>query len=77
MSDEIFDQADGGFTFTDQDFERRYYSPETNVPSAPGAGNPSPPAARQAHAGADPTGRSRNKFMRTLLRRRFFSSMPI
>jgi len=77
MSDEMFDQEDGGFTFTDQDFERRYYPSETNVSSAPGSGNPSRPVNRQANPGADPLGRSRNKFMRTLLRRRFFSSTAI
>ena len=77
MSEDVFDQEDGGFTFTDQDFERRYYSRETNVRSTRGSGNPSLPASRQAHPGADPIGRSRNKFMRTLLRRRLFSSTPI
>ena len=77
MSEEIFDQEDGGFSFTDQDFERRYYSRETSVRSSPGSGNPSLPVSRQAHPGADPIGLSRNKFMRTLLRRRFFSSTPL
>ena len=73
MSEPRFDQEDNGFTFTDEDFERRYYSP---------AGNTPPSSARRATGAATPQaapntarlGRSPNKFMRTLLRRRLASA---
>jgi hypothetical protein len=65
MSEKIAAQEDSGFGFTDEDFERRY-SPEEDVHSGAGPDNLSRPAA--------PIGRSRNRFMRTLLRRRFISS---
>jgi hypothetical protein len=59
---------DFGLTFSDEDFDRRY-SPERAVPSASGADN----GSRPAQAFAAPVARSRNKFMRTLLRRRMSS----
>ena len=65
MSEKVSAQEDSGFGFTDEDFERRY-SPEEDVHSEAGPDNLSRPAA--------PIGRSRNRFMRTLLRRRFISS---
>ena len=74
MPQQMFDQEEGGFTFTDDDFERRYYSPEAEVPSAPGSGNPPRPVDQQAKTGAARPGGSRNRFMRTLLRRRLASS---
>jgi len=69
MSEKMFAQEDGGFAFTDEDFERRY-TPEA------GPANPSRPGNQEAKSFAAPIGRSRNKFMRTLLRRRFRSSAP-
>ena len=75
MSEKMFDQEDGGFAFTDEDFERRY-SFDENVHSGAGPGNSSRPANHGAKPSATPIGRSRNRFMRTLLRRRFLSSGP-
>jgi hypothetical protein len=75
MSEKMCAQEDGGFTFTDEDFERRY-SFEEDVHSGTGAGNSPRPANQQAGLNGGPVGRSRNKFMRTLLRRRFLSSAP-
>jgi hypothetical protein len=65
MSEKMFAPEDSGFAFTDEDFERRY-SPEEDAHSRAAPGDPSRPAAL--------IGRSRNRFMRTLLRRRFLSS---
>jgi hypothetical protein len=69
MSEATFDQEDGGFTFSDEDFERRYYSRQQNI-SASGAGGVAGgiksynlPTSAQARRGP-------NRFMRTLLRRR-------
>ena len=70
MSEQMMDQEDGGFAFTDEDFERRY-TPETASPSASG---PSCPANQPAKPLATRIIRSRNKFMRTLIRRRLASS---
>jgi hypothetical protein len=58
-----------GLTFSDEDFKRRYSSTE-----ASGAVGPSRPAAPAAKPVAVPIGRSRNRFMRTLLRRRLAAS---
>ncbi len=58
-------EEDAGLTFSDEDFERRYSSEE-----ASGAAGHSRPAASAPNTSAAPIGRSRNKFMRTLLRRR-------
>jgi len=59
------EEEDISLTFSDEDFDRRY-SPERAVPSASGVDT----ASRQAQPLAAPVARSRNKFMRTLLRRR-------
>lgn len=55
------EDEDFSFTFSDEDFERRYSSEEP-------ASSSSRPAAQQPVAGQP--SRSRNRFMRTLLRRR-------
>ena len=65
----MIEEEDAGLTFSDEDFERRYSSEETSGavgPSRPTAPAPKPPAAQ--------IGRSRNRFMRTLLRRRLAAS---
>ena len=77
MAEAIFDQDDRGFTFSDQDFERRYYSADTSVSSAPPANNVSRSLQPPVDPGAGPGVGSRNRFMRTLLRRRFFSFTSI
>jgi hypothetical protein len=62
-------EEDMGLTFSDADFERRYSSEEASgaaAPSPPPAASPKPPAAQ--------IGRSPNRFMRTLLRRRLAAS---
>jgi hypothetical protein len=51
------------FTFSDEDFERRYSSEE---PTASSSG----PTAQQTVPLAGQPSRSRNRFMRSLLRRR-------
>jgi hypothetical protein len=63
-------EDDGCFTFSEEDFERRYSPEET-----PGRTNPSYSAA-QAQPPAARIGRSRNRFMRALLRRRLAASRP-
>jgi hypothetical protein len=73
MSQPTFDQEDGGFTFTDEDFERRYYAPEENIPTS-GAGGSAGAVNSQAVPSATRVRRSPNKFMRTLLRRRLASA---
>jgi hypothetical protein len=55
--------------FSDEDFERRYPCEE-----ASGAAGPSPPPTAPPQPFAAQTGRSRNRFMRTLLRRRLAAS---
>ena len=72
MSEATFDQEDGGFTFTDEDFERRYYTPRENIP-APGANGSSHAINPPVIPGANRARYSPNKFMRTLLRRRLAS----
>jgi len=61
----MIEEEDVGLTFSDEDFDRRY-SAEAASPTAgssqPVASATKPPAAQ--------IGRSRNRFMRTLLRRR-------
>jgi hypothetical protein len=62
------EQEEAGLTFSDEDFERRYSSeeqPETARSRATAA--PAKPVATQLV-------RSRNRFMRTLLRRRLAAS---
>jgi hypothetical protein len=65
----MIEQEDFGLTFSDEDFERRYSSEE--APGAPGPCRPLTPATKPPAA---PIGRSRNRFMRTLLRRRLAAS---
>jgi hypothetical protein len=64
---------DSALTFSDEDFERRY-SLEEGGSSASGSPTSSRSAARQTQPLAPQLGRSRNRFMRTLLRRRMASS---
>jgi hypothetical protein len=61
------EDEDFSFTFSDEDFERRYSSEE------PAGSSPHPPA-QQTKAVAGQPGRSRNRLMRTLLRRRLAAS---
>ena len=61
----MIEEKDVGLTFSDEDFERRYSSEE-----APEAVSPSRSAAPAIRPPTAPIGRSRNRFMRTLLRRR-------
>jgi hypothetical protein len=65
----MIEEEDGGLTFSDADFERRYSSEE-----ASGAAGSSRPAAPTRKPPAAQLGRSRNTFMRTLLRRRLAAS---
>jgi hypothetical protein len=60
----MIEEEDVGLTFSDEDFDRRYSeaASATAGPSRPVASATKPPAAQ--------IGRSRNRFMRTLLRRR-------
>ena len=57
------DDEDVSFTFSEEDFERRYSAEE------PGSDS-SRPSAQQTRPVAGQPSRSRNRFMRTLLRRR-------
>jgi hypothetical protein len=59
MSEETFDREEDGFTFSDEDFGRRYF-PEQKPPSV--AGVSSPPRTARIHGGG-------NSFMRALRRR--------
>jgi hypothetical protein len=61
----MIEEEGGGLTFSDEDFDRRYSSE-----GASGAAGPSRPAVRATKPPTTPIGRSRNTFMRTLLRRR-------
>jgi hypothetical protein len=65
----MIEEEDPGLTFSDEDFERRYSSED-----ASGAAGPSHGAASAAKPPAAQIGRSRNRFMRTLLRRRLAAS---
>jgi hypothetical protein len=58
-------EEDAPLTFSDEDFERRYSSEEPS-----GAASASRPVAPATKPPAAQIGRSRNRFMRTLLRRR-------
>jgi hypothetical protein len=65
----MIEEEDVGLTFSDEDFDRRYSAEAasaTTGPSQTAASATKPPAAQ--------TGRSRNRFMRTLLRRRLAAS---
>jgi hypothetical protein len=61
------EDEDFSFTFSDEDFERRYSS-EDAAPSS------SRSASQQNESLAGQPSRSRNRFMRTLLRRRLAAS---
>ena len=65
----MIEEEDLGLTFSDEDFERRYSSEEIS-----GAAGPAQPAAPAPEPPTAPIGRSRNRFMRTLLRRRLAAS---
>jgi hypothetical protein len=65
----MIEEKNVGLTFSDEDFERRYSSEEPS-----GAASASRPAAPAATPPTAPVGRSRNRFMRTLLRRRLAAS---
>jgi len=65
----MIEEEDAGLTFSDEDFERRYSSE-----GASGAAGPSRPIAPATKPPTALIGRSRNKFMRTLLRRRLAAS---
>ena len=65
----MIEEEDVGLTFSDEDFERRYSSEE-----ASGAATPSRSAAPATKTPTAPIGRSRNSFMRSLLRRRLAAS---
>ncbi len=65
----MIEEEDGGLTFSDADFERRYSSEE-----GAGAAGSSRPAAPTTKPPTAQLGRSRNTFMRTLLRRRLAAS---
>ena len=61
------DDEDVSFTFSEEGFERRYCSEDSGTDS-------SRPAAQQTNPAAGQPSRSRNRFMRTLLRRRLAAS---
>ena len=61
------EEQDFSFTFCDEDFERRYSSEEPAGRSARSAAQQTKPLAGQPI-------RSRNRFMRTLMRRRLAAS---
>lgn len=61
----MIEEEDVGLTFSDEDFDRRYACEETSE-----AAGPSRPVAPATKPPAAPIGRSRNRFMRTLMRRR-------
>ena len=65
----MIEEEDVGLTFSDEDFDRRY-SPE----AASAAAAPSRPVAPVTKPAAAHIVRSRNRFMRTLLRRRLTAS---
>lgn len=68
----MVEQQDTYFTFSDEDFERRYSTEEASSPSS-GADGAAHPAAQGKSVVAQLV-RSRNRYMRTLLRRRLLSS---
>ena len=65
----MIEEEDIGLTFSDADFERRYSSEQLSETA--GASSAAAPATKPATA---PIARSRNRFMRTLLRRRLAAS---
>jgi hypothetical protein len=62
----MIEEEDGCFTFSDEDFERRYSSSEKRGPSAPGR---HPTTQQSKPLVAQIVTRSRNRYMRTLRRR--------
>jgi hypothetical protein len=66
----VTNKEDVALTFSDEDFEKRYSSQDA-VPAASGAAA----GSRTAQPLAISVVRSRNRFMRTLLRRRMASSV--
>ena len=65
----MIEEEDVGLTFSDEDFDRRYSSE-----GASAAAGPSRPVAPATKPHAAQIGSSRNRFMRTLLRRRLAAS---
>ena len=65
----MIEEEDRGLTFSDEDFERHYSCEEES-----GAAGRSRPAASAPTPLTTQIGRSRNRFMRTLLRRRLAAS---
>jgi len=65
MSDAIYDDDEGGFIFSDEDFGRRYF-PEQKTASA---GNPSRSANQQGKPNIARIHGGGNSFMRALRRR--------
>jgi hypothetical protein len=68
MSEETFEREEDGFTFSDEDFGRRYF-PEQNLSSASGASNSSTAGNHQAQPNRARIHGGRNSFMRALRRR--------
>jgi hypothetical protein len=65
----MIEEEDVGLTFSDEDFDRRYSSE-----GASGGAGPSRSVVPATKPSTAPIGRSRNRFMRTLLRRRLAAS---
>jgi hypothetical protein len=65
----MIEEEDVGLTVSDEDFDRRYSSE-----GASAAAGPSRPVAPATKPPATQIGRSRNRFIRTLLRRRLAAS---
>jgi hypothetical protein len=68
MSETLFDQEENGFTFTDQDFERRYAA-EGEAPPTPSAGSRSRTTVQRAKSLAARIHGGGNSFMRARRRR--------
>jgi len=68
MSEETFECEEDGFTFSDEDFGRRYF-PEQNLGSASSAGNSSTAGNHQAQPNRARIHGGGNSFMRALRRR--------
>ena len=68
MSEETFDGEEDGFTFSDEDFGRRYF-PEQNLGSDSGANNSSGAGNHQAKPNTARIHGGGNSFMRALRRR--------
>jgi hypothetical protein len=68
MSEETFDHEENGFTFSDEDFGRRY-SPEQSPPSPADLKNISRPANQKADSNIVRIHGGGNSFMRALRRR--------